>query len=236
MEQTEIFLKRFKELYDGEKQEILAKELGISQPTLSNWKNSGALKSLPNADNLISIAKHSNVSVDWLIGLSEHRNIDDCGNVLEKNNNEDSADEQIIEKTKSEDVKSPQTYSDFVKKNIQECYTLMLNYVRSTDVLNPETYQDMCCKISEHEMAIPTEIFNKIEDFCEIYLDPITGDSETVFAKLYASGEMREDGSLVCDTEEQMMESISDYANIISEIEDKLTKFGEEELKPILNN
>lgn len=48
----------------GETAYKVAKETGISQPTLSDWKNG---KSVPKADKLQKIADHFNVSLDYLM-------------------------------------------------------------------------------------------------------------------------------------------------------------------------
>lgn len=48
----------------GETAYKVAKETGISQPTLSDWKNG---KSVPKADKLQKIADHFNVTLDYLM-------------------------------------------------------------------------------------------------------------------------------------------------------------------------
>lgn len=48
----------------------LGKELGVSSASLTKWKN-GAI---PGAETLIKIADRFNVSVDYLLGRTEHIN------------------------------------------------------------------------------------------------------------------------------------------------------------------
>lgn len=59
-----IRLKQIREDKDI-KQEVLAKEIGVKQTTISNWE-SGARE--PDIQSLIKLAKYFNVSVDYLIG------------------------------------------------------------------------------------------------------------------------------------------------------------------------
>ncbi len=59
-----IKLKQIREDKDI-KQEILAKELGVTQTTISNWE-SGARE--PDIQMLIKISKYFDVTVDYLIG------------------------------------------------------------------------------------------------------------------------------------------------------------------------
>lgn len=48
----------------------LGKELGVSSASLTKWKN-GAI---PGAETLVKIADRFNVSVDYLLGRTEHMN------------------------------------------------------------------------------------------------------------------------------------------------------------------
>ena len=47
------------------------KETGIAQSTLSDWKRG---KSVPSAENMIKIAEFFDVSVDYLLGVSDVKN------------------------------------------------------------------------------------------------------------------------------------------------------------------
>ena len=65
-----LFLARFRELLaeSGKMQKDICAELGISRPTLSNWKTG---YSEPNFDDIIMLAKYFDVSSDYLLGLSD---------------------------------------------------------------------------------------------------------------------------------------------------------------------
>lgn len=78
------FYKRFEQLCAEEGLKPQSKEMleitGVSSPAISNWNLKG---SLPKADVLIRLADHFQVSVDYLLGLSEVR--------FQSNNNSDSS-------------------------------------------------------------------------------------------------------------------------------------------------
>lgn len=66
-----IFSLRFQELISTEKnQEKVAEKLFTHQTNISMWKKG---KRLPKADDLFRIAQLYDVSVDWLLGLSDDR-------------------------------------------------------------------------------------------------------------------------------------------------------------------
>lgn len=144
------------------------------------------------------------------------------------------APDNIIETTPEEEKSILQkNYSDFTKMHILECYNIMMDYLHSDDVEFEKAYVDMYTELSKHEMAIPTEIYQKIEDFCEAHLAPIVYAPEMVFADGYAAAEMTENG-LVCHTPEQTMAVMANFCTVLLQIEEKLRKFGKEELQLIL--
>lgn len=65
-----LFLSRFRELLaeSGKMQKDICDDLGVSRPTLSNWKTG---YSEPNFDDIIMLAKYFDVSIDYLLGLSD---------------------------------------------------------------------------------------------------------------------------------------------------------------------
>ena len=67
-----IIGKRIKELRKqvGEKQEELGKMIFSSQTAISHYEN-GRIK--PNVDTIAAIAKHYNVSADYLLGLTDKK-------------------------------------------------------------------------------------------------------------------------------------------------------------------
>ena len=68
---SKIFSLRFQELISTEKnQEKVAEKLFTHQTNISMWKQG---RRLPKADDLFRIAQLYDVSVDWLLGLSDDR-------------------------------------------------------------------------------------------------------------------------------------------------------------------
>lgn len=67
-----MFWNKFVELCEMNniKPNPLGKELGVSSASLTKWKN-GAI---PGAETLVKIADRFNVSVDYLLGRTEHMN------------------------------------------------------------------------------------------------------------------------------------------------------------------
>lgn len=68
----ELVGKRLRETFGSSSQESVAKILCTSQGNISKWI---AGKAYPSTENLLLISKHFNVSIDWLLGLSEQKNI-----------------------------------------------------------------------------------------------------------------------------------------------------------------
>ena len=66
----DIFAERLKELRQEKDipQELLAKELGVGNGTISLWENG---KREPKLSNLILIAEYFGVSIDYLAGLED---------------------------------------------------------------------------------------------------------------------------------------------------------------------
>lgn len=57
----------------------VSKETGVTQTTLSDWKTGRAT---PKTATLQKIADYFNVSLDWLTGNSEYRNLEDFNNAI----------------------------------------------------------------------------------------------------------------------------------------------------------
>ena len=74
-----IASERLSELFHNETQQTTANRLNVQQATVSKWLT-GA--NLPVTEVLFDIAKKYKVSIDWLLGLSDSREID--GLVVEK--------------------------------------------------------------------------------------------------------------------------------------------------------
>lgn len=63
---------RLKELFGNEKQKQIAEKLYTSQSNVSKWKRG---KGFPGANTLQFIAERYEVSIDWLLGLSDEKEI-----------------------------------------------------------------------------------------------------------------------------------------------------------------
>ncbi len=73
-ELRDIFPQRLKEVFKNEKsQTVTADKLNTVQGNISKWVTG---ESLPTADMLFTIAKMYRVSVDWLMGLSDEKEVD----------------------------------------------------------------------------------------------------------------------------------------------------------------
>ncbi len=74
---TDLFLDAKKE---GKTLDVISKATGIAKATLSKYQNTDeeGNAQIPSigSDNLIKIAKYFNVSVDWLLGLTEYKSYD----------------------------------------------------------------------------------------------------------------------------------------------------------------
>jgi transcriptional regulator with XRE-family HTH domain len=73
---SDIFRHRLAELHtrSGLRQSAFAAQLGIDRSALSQLMN-GAGARLPRADTLVALAETHQVSVDWLLGLSEDQGV-----------------------------------------------------------------------------------------------------------------------------------------------------------------
>lgn len=60
----------------------VSKDTGVTQTTLSDWKTGRAT---PRAATLQKIADYFSVSIDWLVGNSEYRNINDYNEEISDN-------------------------------------------------------------------------------------------------------------------------------------------------------
>ena len=70
---------RLSETFHGDTQEVIAKKLNTTQGNVSKWVNG---QQIPTPEMLHDISKIYKVSVDWLLGISDEREID--GIALEK--------------------------------------------------------------------------------------------------------------------------------------------------------
>lgn len=78
-ELNDIISKRLAEAFGEETQDVTARKLNMTQGNISKLVHG---EQTPTVDTLVEVAKAYNVSVDWIIGISECREID--GLVIEK--------------------------------------------------------------------------------------------------------------------------------------------------------
>lgn len=72
MDLDKIVSKRLSILFENEVQDVTASKLNVGQGTISKWING---QQMPTTDMLHSIAKTYNVSIDWILGISDIKEI-----------------------------------------------------------------------------------------------------------------------------------------------------------------
>lgn len=65
---------RIREIRGTKTQEEFASELGLDRRTFGSWEKG---RHFPKIDILLSIARHGNVSIDWLVGNEQERSYKD---------------------------------------------------------------------------------------------------------------------------------------------------------------
>ncbi len=70
----DLSVERLNEIFGNESQIVTANRLHTSQSNVSKWKNGDAK---PTTDNLLFISAIYDVSIDWILGLSDNRRTTD---------------------------------------------------------------------------------------------------------------------------------------------------------------
>lgn len=83
---ADILKKRLSETFKGDTQDVVARKLNTSQGNVSKWISG---QQVPTTDYLFSISEAYRVSVDWLLGRSDEKEID--GIVIDKLSYEQAA-------------------------------------------------------------------------------------------------------------------------------------------------
>lgn len=91
-------------------QQALAQQLNVAQSAVANWESNNRM---PDFVMMNKIANHFNVSLDWLTGSSEYRNIKDYNNTDIDNVYFSFAKEAQNEGIDPEDIK---TAIDMIKR------------------------------------------------------------------------------------------------------------------------
>lgn len=142
----------------------------------------------------------------------------------------------ITENICDEEEITNEKYSDFVKENILKAYKMLIDYIASDDVEDEEEYCNLRDELSKLQIAIPEEIFEKIEKCVDDFLDPIIYDYENFFAELYTEdfGYFDEDHVFHMKSEAAIRAQAELYHERIWDIQCQIKEFGMKELYPIL--
>lgn len=70
---ADILKKRLSETFKGDTQDVVARKLNTSQGNVSKWVSG---QQIPTTDYLFSISEAYKVSIDWLLGRSDGKEID----------------------------------------------------------------------------------------------------------------------------------------------------------------
>lgn len=127
-------------------------------------------------------------------------------------------------------------YSDFIKNNIQKAYDLLLDYLYSDEIEDEDEYCKMRENLAKLQIAIPKEIYNKIEKCADEYLEPIIYDRENFFAELYSEelGHFDEKHVFHLRDEDAMLKYMGLFFKKIFNVRKCIEEFGIKELYPIL--
>lgn len=74
-----VLKERLAEIFKNETQDVISRKLNMTQGNISKWMSG---LQIPTVDTLLEISKAYKVSVDWLLGISDQKEVD--GVVVEK--------------------------------------------------------------------------------------------------------------------------------------------------------
>ena len=126
--------------------------------------------------------------------------------------------------------------SELGKENIQKCYELLKDHIASMEVEDEQRLADLTSEIDKLKLAIPPEIYEKIEIFIKEEFFPMVYEYERVFEALHKKeyGEYDENHTFCVKREEEMQKIIMEYFKILLSVDEKLEKFASEELAPLV--
>lgn len=127
-------------------------------------------------------------------------------------------------------------YSDFVKSNIKKCYDLMMDYLNSDYYEEEDVYCKMRAEMRKYRIGIPENLFAKIEECADMYLDPIIYDHANFFAELYTEdmGYFDEEGIFHLKDEASTLKHLGLFLEKMTSIQNEIENFAMRELYPIL--
>ena len=174
----ELLKARLAETFENDTQEVVARKLMTTQGNVSKWLNG----QIPTTDNLLSISKAYKVSVDWLLGISDEKEID--GVVLEK-----LTYEQIAEELKGLDIDADtldDLYNTFLENHIEIVSEEGLNDDEGdTDPDSPEKILDELSNSKDVKISDPVRMY--LKEIGRINL--LSSDEEFEYAKLAEQGD-----------------------------------------------
>ena len=144
----------------------------------------------------------------------------------------------FIEVEQEDNIMKVEKCSDFVKNNIKDCYNLMIDFLHSDECENEEVYCKMREELRKYRIAVPKDLFAKIEECVDTYLDPIIYDHNNFFAELYTEdmGCFDEDSIFHLKDETSTLKHLGLYLDKMIKVEKAIESFAMKELYPILVN
>lgn len=132
-------------------------------------------------------------------------------------------------------VMCKEKYSDFVKQNIKQCYELVMDFVQEGEIEDEESYCKMRRQFDKMKVWVPREVYDKILDFIDTYLDSIIYGDDNIFSDMYTEelGYYDEEHCFHLRNEEATFKFTGMFFEKLIQLEKKLEELGMKELYPI---
>lgn len=126
--------------------------------------------------------------------------------------------------------------TEFSKNAVWECYKLMKDYLHDDEVESQKCFSKMFEEIDKLKIAIPKEVYRKIEQFMDDKLAPIVFEPKETFRGCYSDdiGFYNDKGQWEIRDDEGMKNLCRTFMLKLMDIEDELDAFAMEELHPLL--
>ena len=141
---------------------------------------------------------------------------------------------------REETSKDPElSCSECAKESIRSAYSIIKEYINSEAPEEEERFIEMINSIDKIKIAIPTQLFEQIQEFINAYLRPMVYDYLTVFSEEFSEefGEWGENGTFCIkepDTKGRFMKMLEIHVRKIMEIEEEFDKFAIEHMQPYI--
>ena len=155
------------------------------------------------------------------VKLGEIFGVDPGAFLIEESELGEQSEEVTNNKEKVEDV----YMTEFCKKNVFECYKLMKEFLTSMDIEDEDKYAELLSSIKTYEIAVPKDVFGKIYDFANVVL----GEE---IDRIYQENE--DSLQAIALDEVESIKVLGEFFEKIWKMDQKLEKFGREELMPVL--